>query len=78
MRRQNYDVTVTIDGETVATITKYAHNSALRAGTDALRDHAAGSFWERDSELSSKSDERTQMAYRNGDRIALVTVTRPA
>lgn len=42
MKRKNYDVTTTIAGDVAGTATKFAHNSAKRAGEDVLRDHGGG------------------------------------
>ena len=75
MKRQAYAAVTEIEGREPVTVTKYAHNSALNAAKDALRD--AGGTWHLGT--VTKTPERTIVRYtRERDGLpATITVTRP-
>lgn len=76
MKRQTYTATMEITEGAVATVDKFAHNSAMRAGVDLLRGHARGGYWHQES--VTKSPGETIVDYRHDDgRQARVTVTKP-
>lgn len=55
MKRQTWRGEIAIaDAPAVITVHKYAHNSAMHAARDVLRDNAHGGYWEPESVTKTK------------------------
>jgi|GEM_PF-5189857 len=70
MNRRTFTAAVTIDGQPVGTATKYAHNTAKRAGEDFLRD--ARGTWEITG--SERSEAAHTIRYASGERTAEIRI----